>query len=216
MNPFLLAFLILIGIPLAWILFALTFVRLIRKIHPFPVPHFLTEIIDNPIRRKFIQKPEEIAERTGAKPGDVVVEIGPGKGSYTIAVAHKVQPTGKIYAKDIQQPILDKLEKRLQKEDIKNVIPKLDDAYNLALEDESVDIIFTIACLPEIPEPIRVLKEFKRILKPNGRISLCELFLDPDYPLRKTEKKWAKEAGLILKEEYGNWFSYQLIFGKSK
>ncbi|GAI78803.1 unnamed protein product, partial [marine sediment metagenome] len=44
--------------------------------------------------------------------------------------------------------------------------------------------------------PIRALREFKRILKPDGIISLSELFLDPDYPLCRTEKRWAKEAGL--------------------
>jgi ubiquinone/menaquinone biosynthesis C-methylase UbiE len=174
----------------------------------------MTEIIDNPVRRKYIQKPEQIAQRMGATPGSIVVEVGPGKGSYTRAVAKRIEPEGMVYAIDIQQPILDKLQMRIDEAGIKNIIPKLDDAYNLSFEDNSVDIIFAIACLPEIPKPVKVLKEFKRILKPRGTISLCELFIDPDYPFRRTEKKWAEEAGLILKEEYGNWWSYQLNFGK--
>ena len=188
--------------------------RVIRKIHPFPIPQFMTDLIDNPIRRKYWQKPEEIAERMGVKPGDIVVEVGPGKGSYTIAIADKIQPSGKVFAIDIQQEILDRLEKRIQRDNIENIIPKLDDAYNLSFEDESVDVVFLITCLPEIPEPVKALKEFKRILKPEGIISLCELFIDPDYPLRKTTKRWSKEAGLRLKEEFGNWFSYQLNFTK--
>ena len=119
-----------------------------------------------------------------------------------------------MYAIDIQQPVLDRLANRLKKENITNIYPKLDDAYNLSFENESVDVIFAITCLPEIPEPVKVLKEFKRILKPDGKISLCELFADPDYPLRKTTKKWANEAGLKLEEEFGNWFAYQLNFKK--
>jgi ubiquinone/menaquinone biosynthesis C-methylase UbiE len=43
-----------------------------------------------------------------------------------------------------------------------------------------------ITCLPEIADPIAALKEWKRVLKPNGIISLSEVFGDPDYPGRKT------------------------------
>ncbi len=189
--------------------------KIARKIYPFPIPHFVVNIIDNKFRRKFIQKPDQIAERMGAKNGDIVVELGPGKGSYTIGVAKRVGSKGKVYAIDIDQRIIDRLQKRCDDEDIKNIIPKRDDAYHLNFEDESVDIIFAIACLPEIPKPIEVLKEFKRILKPTGTISLCELFIDPDYPLRSTERKWAAAAGLETKEEFGSWFAYQLNFGYS-
>ena len=213
MHVVLIVFLVVIGIPITFIIWH-TIVRIIRKIHPFPIPHFVTDLIDNPIRRKYIQKPEEIAEKTGAKPGDIVLEVGPGKGTYTIAVANQILPDGQVFAIDIQQPVIERLEEKLKEEGIKNVSPKIDDAYNLSFEDNSIDIILTIACLPEIPRPVDVLKEFKRVLKPGGTISICELFIDPDYPLRKTEKKWANRADLVLKEEYGNWFAYQLNFGK--
>ncbi|MHA1199372.1 MAG: class I SAM-dependent methyltransferase [Candidatus Heimdallarchaeaceae archaeon] len=214
MHIALIIFLVILGIPVAWFILGLTLIRFIRKIYPFPIPHFVVNLIDNPIRRKYIQNPDEIAERMGLKPGDIVLEVGPGKGSYTKAVAERVLPEGKVYAIDIQQPVLDRLEKRLKEENITNIIPKLDDAYNLSFDDDSIDIIFAIACLPEIPKQVEVLKEFKRVLKPGGIISLCELFIDPDYPLRRTEKKWAGNAGLSLKEEYGNWFAYQLNFTK--
>ena len=189
-------------------------IRIIRKIYKFPIPAFATRLIDNPFRRRLIQKPELIAERMQLKPGMTVVEIGPGKGSYTKVVAEKVQPNGKVFAIDIQESIINRLKKKIKKENIQNIIPKIDDAHNLSFEDESVDRIFAIACLPEIPDPISVLKEFKRILKPDGIISLSELFPDPDYPLRRTEKRWAKEAGLDFYEGFGNWFVYQLNFIK--
>ena len=188
--------------------------RIIRRYYKFPIPGFMTRLIDNPIRRKFIQKPETVAERMHLKPGMIIIEIGPGKGSYTKALAKNILPDGKVYAIDIQQSIINRLKKRIEKEGITNIIPKIDDAYNLSFEDESVDRVLMIACLPEIPDPIRVLKELKRILKPDGLISLSEMFPDPDYPRRKTEKKWAKEAGFKLDDQFGNWFVYHLNFKK--
>ncbi len=148
------------------------------------------------------------------EPGMIIIEIGPGKGSYTKAIAKSVLPEGKVYAIDIQDSVINYLKKKIEKENITNIIPKIDDVYNLSFEDECVDRILMIACLPEIPEPIRALKEFKRVLKPNGLISLSEMLPDPDYPRRKTEKKWAEEAGFELDEEFGNWFIYQLNFRK--
>ena len=206
-----LIFLIILGF-----FFFIVFVilRIIRRYYKFPIPGFMTRLIDNPIRRKFIQKPEKVVERMRLKPGMIIIEIGPGKGSYTKALAKNILPDGKVYAIDIQQSIINRLKKRIEKEGITNIIPKIDDAYNLSFEDESVDRVLMIACLPEIPDPIRVLKELKRILKPDGLISLGEMFPDPDYPRRKTEKKWAKEAGFKLDDQFGNWFVYHLNFKK--
>ena len=206
-----LIFLIVLGI-----LFFIVFVilRIIRRYYKFQIPGFMTRLIDNPIRRKFIQKPKKIAERMHLKSGMVILEIGPGKGSYTKAIAKSVLPDGKVYAIDIQESVISRLKKKIKKENIINIIPKIDDAYNLSFEDESVDRVLMIACLPEIPDHIKALKELKRVLKPDGLISLSEMLPDPDYPRRKTEKKWAEEAGFELYNQFGNWFVYQLNFKK--
>jgi ubiquinone/menaquinone biosynthesis C-methylase UbiE len=200
---------------LCFLFFLLVIVRIIRKIHKFPIPAFATRLIDNAWRRKFIQKPKSIANNMDLKPGMIVVEIGPGKGSYSKAVAEKLLPNGKVYAIDIQEYIIKRLKQRVKAEKISNIIPKIDDVHKLSFENESVDRIFGVTCLPEIPNPVHVLKEFKRILKPGGIVSLCELFIDPDYPLRKTEKKWASKAGLDFLDGYGNFFVYQLNFIKN-
>jgi ubiquinone/menaquinone biosynthesis C-methylase UbiE len=174
----------------------------------------MTRLIDNPIRRNLIQKPKTVAERMNLEPGMTVIEIGPGKGSYTKVIAKNILPDGIVYAIDIQESVIKRLQKRIERENIHNIIPKIEDAYNLSFEDNSVDRVLMIACLPEIPNPVRVLKEIKRILKPNGLVCLSELLPDPDYPRRKTEKKWANEAGLELDNQFGNWFIYQLNFRK--
>ncbi len=187
--------------------------KVVRHYFHFPIPGFLTQLIDNPIRRR-IQRPEVLAERMKLKPGMIVVEVGPGKGNYTKAVAEKILPGGKVYAIDIQESVIERLKKRIEKWGITNIIPKIDDAYNLSFANQSVDRILAICTLAEIPEPVKVLREFHRVLKPDGLVCLSEMFLDPDYPRRITEKRWASEAGFELREEFGNFFIYQLNLGK--
>ncbi|MBS7249702.1 MAG: methyltransferase domain-containing protein [Candidatus Freyarchaeota archaeon] len=136
-----------------------------------------------------------LAERMRLKPGMIVVEVGPGKGSYTKTVAEKILPGGIVYAINIQKSLIERLKKRVGKWRITNIIPKIDDAYNLSFADESVDRILAVCTLAEIPEPVKALREFHKVLKPEGLVCLSEFFTDPDYPKRSTEKRWASEAG---------------------
>lgn len=201
---------------LGMLIFTQIILRLIKQYRHVPAPAIATQLLDNPIRRKFIQKPETVAERMHLKSGMIVVEIGPGKGSYTIEVAKRILPDGKVYAIETQEAVVNSLRMKVDREGVTNVFPMVDNAYNMSFEDGSVDRVFVIACLPEIPDPVRVLKEVHRILKLNGLVSLSELFPDPDYPRRKTEIRWAEEAGFMLDETFGNWFIYQLNFRKKK
>jgi ubiquinone/menaquinone biosynthesis C-methylase UbiE len=187
--------------------------RVARRWLKFPTPAFMTLIIDNPFRRRFIQSPDTIADRMGLEPGMTVVEVGPGKGSYTFAVARRVAP-GTVYACDIQPAVVEGLRARAASEGVANVDSRVEDAYAFSFGDDTVDRVLMIACLPEIPEPVRVLRECRRILRPGGLICLSELLPDPDYPLRSTERRWAAEAGLEFDEEFGNFFVYQLHFKK--
>ena len=189
------------------LLYIFVIMKIIRKIHPFPIPSWFTLLIDNPVRRKLYQPPVKVIKRLKIKSGMTCMEVGPGKGSYIIEMAKQTSP-GIVYAVDISENVIRRLKTRLAKKNIENVRPIVQNAANLDLPDNSIDRILSIACLPEIPNPINVLKEWKRVLKPSGIISLSEMFPDPDYPLRRTEKRWAEEAGLDFDEQFGNWFIY--------
>ncbi|MFX1566029.1 MAG: class I SAM-dependent methyltransferase [Promethearchaeota archaeon] len=197
------------------IFFACLLIRVVRRYRKFPIPSCFTRLIDNPWRRRLVQKPSTVADQVYLKPGMVVVEIGPGKGSYTLEFAKRVLPDGKVYAVDISKSVIIRLKQRVAQEKILNIIPQIDNAHSFSFADESIDRVIAIACLPEIPQPVKVLQEIHRILKPDGLVSLSELAPDPDYPRRKTTKRWATEAGFTLHSEFGNWFVYQLNFKKA-
>lgn len=193
----------------AWILI----LKMIRRFWKFPIPAILTGLIDNPIRRK-IQPPRKLADMMRLQPDNLVLEVGPGKGTYTIEVAKRVS-NGKVVAIDIQEGVVKKLKQKCEELAIANVEPKVMDVYNLNFDNEVFDRTFLICCLPEIPDPVRALRELNRVLKPNGLLCLVEAFIDPDYPLARTEIEWAKDAGFTLDSKHGNWLLYYLIFSKS-
>lgn len=198
-----------------FLFFLFIVLRIVRHYLHFPIPSFATQFIDNPIRRRLIQRPEVIADRMELHSGMIVVEIGPGKGSYTKAVASRILPDGKVYAVDVQELVIKRLKEKVQREKIRNIEPKIDNAHNFSFQDESVDRVLAVASLPEIPDPVKVLRECHRILRRDGLVSLCELIMDPDYPRRRTERRWAQEAGFTLENEFGNFFTYQLNFKKT-
>lgn len=185
--------------------------KIVRRFFPLPVPSWIPALIDNPIRRKLTQPPKEVIDRMNIEPGMTCLELGPGKGSYLIEMAKRSHP-GTVHAVDISKRVIERLNKRIKKKGIENIKTHNYDALKLEFPDQSIDRILSITCLPEFPDPVSALREWKRVLKPDGIISLSEIFMDPDYPLRRTEKSWASKAGLELQGQFGNWFIYQMNF----
>jgi ubiquinone/menaquinone biosynthesis C-methylase UbiE len=191
-----------------------TLIRIIRYFYPFPMPEFMAELIDHPIRRRFIQPPDETAIRHGIQPDMTVLEVGPGSGTYTIAAARRIGDGGKLVAIDIEPRMVERVQIKAEQEGVTNIQAEVADVYQLSYPDNHFDLCFMITVISEIPEPVRAMQEIKRVLKPGGTIAFSELFLDPDYPLARTASRWAGEAGYRFKKKAGSWFYYTLIFEK--
>jgi ubiquinone/menaquinone biosynthesis C-methylase UbiE len=58
---------------------------------------------------------------------------------------------------------------------------KVADAYNLPLAYATVDRVFLISVLPEIPDPDRALRALYLVLRPEGILSITAEFADPDF-----------------------------------
>lgn len=202
-------FIILIG----WFIFVEVVIRIIRQYIHFPIPAFIALFIDNPIRRR-IQPPAKVVDWIGIQEGICVLEIGPGPGTFTIKAAKRVGEKGKVFAIDVQPAVISKLNSRLQKEKIANVITKVAFAYELPFQDKTFDRVFMIAVLAEIPDKKKALLQIKRVLKDNGLLAIGEFLPDPDYPRRKTVIHWCENAGFELVRGYGGVLHYVLTFKK--
>jgi SAM-dependent methyltransferase len=176
-----------------------------------PCPYALAWIVDNPIRRRYMGR---VLDRIGIQPGEQVLELGPGPGAFTVEAAHLTGPAGGLIAVDIQAKMIAQVEERVREAGLTNVEMHVASAYELPLEDESLDRAFLVTVLPEIPDRRRALAELHRVLKPGGILSITEEFLDPDYPLARTTIRWAEAAGFELAERHGDWRVYTLNFRK--
>jgi len=190
-----------------------TIARIIRQTYKFPIPAFLVAFIDNPLRRR-IQPPAETAVRNGIQPGMTVLEVGPGSGTYTIAAARRVGDKGKVVAVDIEPKNIERVQRRARAEGITNLEARVADVYDLPFPDGTFDAAYLLAVIGEIPDPVRAMKEIRRVLSRAGTLAFGELFPDPDYPRAGTLIRMARAAGFRLKRRTGNFFYYTVIFEK--
>jgi ubiquinone/menaquinone biosynthesis C-methylase UbiE len=141
-----------------------------------------------------------------------VLEAGPGPGTFTMEAAAHAEPGGKVIAVDVQPQMLSRLRDRIEVEGTRNVEPRLADIRYLPLADSSVDRAFMVTVLAEIPSPVRALMEIRRVMKPDGVLSVSEFAIDPDFPWQSTVIRWCDEAGFQLEHRYGSALNYTLNF----
>ncbi|MHA1659146.1 MAG: class I SAM-dependent methyltransferase [Promethearchaeota archaeon] len=121
------------------------------------------------IRDKF-NPPMIKIEKSEIKLDDHVLDYGCGPGSYSIAAAEIVGPTGKVCAADINPLAIKNVNKKALKKGLQNieVIPT---DCNTGLDDNSMDVVICFDVFHGIEDKKSILREFHRVLKPNSRLS---------------------------------------------
>ena len=110
----------------------------------------------------------------GVVAGAHVADVGAGDGFLTVRLASAVGSSGKVYAVDVDQKVLDGLRHRLSDAHIANVdvIVGADDDPHLAAG--TLDAAFIVNAYHEMPKGVAVLQRIHAALKPGGRLVLCE------------------------------------------
>jgi ubiquinone/menaquinone biosynthesis C-methylase UbiE len=151
---------------------------------------------------------ERLREVLQPAAGERILEIGPGVGYYTLDLAEWVGSEGTIEIFDLQQEFLDHTMGRAAERNLANLVPTQGDATDLPYEDDSIDAVVLTAVLGEIPDPGAALREIARVLRPDGRLVVGELFGDPHFTTQASLKRQATEAGLSWQRCSGYWFAY--------
>jgi ubiquinone/menaquinone biosynthesis C-methylase UbiE len=176
----------------------------------YPVEY--ASMLLNPLRH-LVSPTWLIVRRLGLKPTDRVLEIGCGPGYFSPAVARTV-PRGTLVLFDFQAGMLDMAEARLKRRGRSNYERREGDAKALPFADASFDVAFMVTVLGEVGGAEAALREAARVLKSGGRLSITEMFGDPDFVERDDLKRLAADAGLAFEGNFGPRFFYTCNFLK--
>jgi ubiquinone/menaquinone biosynthesis C-methylase UbiE len=149
-----------------------------------------------------------LREALDPRPGEIVLEVGPGTGYYSLSVARLIGPTGTLHLFDLQQEMLDHTMHRARTAGLENVEPRQGDARELPYEDATFDACFLVAVLGEIPGRVRALSELRRVLKPGGRLVVGELAGDPHMVTGRALRERGERVGLRFERRVGPPFGY--------
>jgi ubiquinone/menaquinone biosynthesis C-methylase UbiE len=106
--------------------------------------------------------------------GARVADVGAGDGFLTVRLASAVGPSGKVYAVDIDEKVLDGLRRRLADAHIANVDVVVGGEDDPHLPPGALDAAFIVNAYHEMPRGVAVLQRIRAALKPGGRLVLCE------------------------------------------
>jgi 2-polyprenyl-3-methyl-5-hydroxy-6-metoxy-1,4-benzoquinol methylase len=161
-------------------------------------PWWLAYTFDNPLRR-FLHDPDALLAPY-VREGMTVADIGCGMGYFSLAMGRLVGEKGKVIAVDVQQEMLDKLEKRAERKGVAGKIRRVLAAKDDIVIREPVDFVLTFWMVHETGDIARFLKQIASILKDQGKMLIAE----PRFhvPGRKFQEilRLAGEAGFQVKE----------------
>ena len=169
-------------------------------------------VLLNPLRQ-LICPPWLLIRRMRLNVDDEVLEIGCGPGYFSPSVARKLA-RGRLTIFDYQDGMLDIAEARLKKRGLSNYIRQQGDAAKLPFASNSFDLAFMVTVLGEVGDANVALREALRVLKPGGRLSIMEVFGDPDFVSRDKILKLATLTGLRFERSLGPRFYYTSNFRK--
>jgi|GEM_PF-189749 demethylmenaquinone methyltransferase/2-methoxy-6-polyprenyl-1,4-benzoquinol methylase len=125
-----------------------------------------------------------------------ILEVACGTGRATVELA-KLLKKGQLNAIDLTEEMLKKAQKRAKKEGLLDKIEfSVADARNLPFSNEEFDLLYNAYMfdLIDMPDFSTILQEFKRVLKPGGKLILINMSKDKK---NKTLYEFLYEKGLL-------------------
>ena len=139
--------------------------------------------------RDAVQRPEHVLDVAGARAGARVCDFGAGSGYFTVHLARRVGPTGRVFAVDVQPEMLALLEQKLTRERLLNVTPVLANPSEPSLPAASVDLVLMVDVYHELERPDLTMAQLRAALAPGGRVVWVEYRAeDPNVSIKPDHK----------------------------
>ena len=173
--------------------------------HPSACPYGLRFSLELP--HPFLTR-SRLREILAPRPGERLLEVGPGTGYHALHVARWLEPGGALDILDVQQEMLDNTMRRARELGISNVVPTHGDARELPYPDDTFDAAYLNFVLGEVSDQDAALRELRRVLKPGGRLVVGEALPDPHMVKVDRLREKAEAAGLSFERRLGMPFGY--------
>ncbi len=124
--------------------------------------------------RKWFQNPQKILTPY-LKPGMKVLDVGCGPGFFTIEIAKMIGDTGKVFAVDLQEGMLNQIRNKIAGTELQlrvQLVKSEIDGFNIP---EKVDFILAFYMVHEVPDKDNLFKLLKSVLNEKGKF----LFIEP-------------------------------------
>jgi arsenite methyltransferase len=136
--------------------------------------------------------------------GEVLVDLGSGRGRDVVRAAGQVGPKGKALGIDRTPAMIEKAVSTMPP-DLGNVSFVCCDLAALAVESASADVVISNCTINHAPDKTAVYREIHRILKPGGRFVVSDVIAEQALPesVRSDPEAWAAcYGGAIPEDEY--------------
>src|SRR5215471_14312105 len=145
---------------------------------PVERERLLTEVL-YPVR-------DTVLDKAKLRPRDTVLDVGAGDGLIAFGALNRLGPSGQVIFSDISRDLLDHCRAAAaaegQLDRCRYVVGSAESLTGIA--DASVHVVTTRSVLIYVKDKAAALREFYRVLRPGGRISVFEpinvLMVDPD------------------------------------
>ena len=140
-----------------------------------------------------------------ARPGQVCLDLGSGRGTDVLRLAERVAPDGQAYGVDISDKMLETARSTATKLGVTNATFLRAELADLPLGDASVDWVTSNCVLNHAADKRAVWREIARVLKPGGRFVVSDIYAVKPIPeVYRNDPDAVAEcwAGAVPKEEY--------------
>lgn len=139
------------------------------------------------------QKADELIRQLNLKATSHVADVGCHQGYMTVKLAGKAE---KVYAVDVEQAKLDKLNAILINRSIKNVTTIKGDYDDPKLEANTLDGVIILDTYHEMNDHDKILQHVLAALKPGGRLVLCEAIAESRRKESRSVQEGKHELGM--------------------
>ena len=113
----------------------------------------------------------------GLAEGMRVADFGAGSGAYALAMAERVGNTGKVYAVDVQNELLSRLDKLVHERhrgNIEIIWGNVEKLGGSKIAPATIDLVLIANTLFQSDAKYTMVIEAKRVLRPGGRVVVIE------------------------------------------